>query len=51
MKTYYFVVCGLTVEATDDDTAREIVYEVCRNAGIKVHIEYVQLNEQGESND
>jgi hypothetical protein len=51
MKTYYFVVCGLTVEAADDDTAREIVYEVCRNAGIEVHIEYVQLNEQGESND
>jgi hypothetical protein len=51
MKTYYFVVCGLTVEAADDDTAKEIVYEVCRNAGIKVHIEYVQLNEQGEGND
>lgn len=51
MKTNYIVVCGIIVNAVDDDTAREIVYEACRDAGIKVHIDYVTLDEQGESNE
>jgi hypothetical protein len=49
MKTYYLVVCGIIVEAADDDIAREIVYDACKITGMDVTIEYVQLHEQGES--
>ena len=51
MKTYYLVVCGIIVEAADDDIAREIVYDACNAAGIDATIEYVQLHEQGDSNE
>lgn len=49
MKSNYIVVCGIIVNAKDDDTAREIVYDACRITGMEVHIDYVTLDEQGEN--
>jgi hypothetical protein len=51
MKNKYIVVCGLVIDAKDDDVAREIVYDACRIAGIQVHIDYVQLEEERETNE
>jgi hypothetical protein len=51
MKSYYLVVCGLIVEAANDDIAREIVYDACNITGMDVNIEYVQLYERESTND
>lgn len=50
-KTQYLVVCGIIVEAADDDIAREIVYDSCNITGMDVTIEYVQLHERESTND
>ena len=49
MKNKYIVVCGIIVDAINDDVAREIVHDACSIADLKVHIEYVQLEQEGES--
>ena len=50
MKTYYMVACNLIVEATDDDMAREIVYEISGDAGISAHVSQVTLYETNKEN-
>jgi len=49
MKSNYMVVCNITVNAKDDDTAREIVYDACRITGMQVHINHVTLDKQEEN--
>jgi len=49
MKNKYIVVCGIIVEADNDDIAKEIVYDACKISELKVHIEYVHLEKEGES--
>lgn len=51
MKSYYLVICGLTVEAANDDIAKEIVYDACKITGMDVRIEYVKLHEKESTNE
>jgi hypothetical protein len=51
MKNRYIVVCGIIVDADNDDIAKEIVRDACKITSMKVHIEYVQLHEGVEKND
>lgn len=51
MKNKYIVVCGIIVEAINDDVAREIVNDACNITNMDIHIEYVQLHKGEETND
>jgi hypothetical protein len=51
MKNKYIVVCGIIVEADNDDIAKEIVYDACKISELKVHIEYVHLEEGKEKGE